>query len=863
MSGRPGDATSSLRDLALHVRKSSLTIAYECARYRYEESPDLLALMASRGEMTYREVLATVRDILGGRLTPIEARSVLDPYALSSLARLMASLSTPRQDFAEVADITRAVRLIRGSVRLATDAHRIEAQANLAVGRLDHVERLLDEDLLTSDSRWMAQTELAHPARGRNGSTEQGWVDAMNERFAEIGVLPISLTDGPGSAFDRLSAEVPDDAVVDDPGAPLVTVIMSTFKPDQSFRTAVSSLVAQTWRNLEILVVDDCSPPEFDELLESVTSMDPRIRLMRMPVNGGTYKIRNHAIAECRGSFITFQDSDDWAHPDRIARQVAPLLEPTGLIATHARSVRVFGDLSTLKVGYNSFRMAAASLMFRKDVVVKALGGFDETRKAADTEFAERIAIVFGPEAMFYVTEVLVFTQLTEGSLSRPEFAFGWHHGSRVIYGDAFRFWHREIEAGRATAMLEPSGPRRYPAPERFLTGREPPPRTCDVLWISDWRSGIWRYSGASAQVEAVAAAGMSTVVAHATAVRHADRERLHKDDDIMQLQLDGLTRFAIWAEPLHSRVMIVTDPDLLALTRPPDSVGLSAERIVVVAGHPPVAPQGTWLTYDPVAVERNALRMFGTEAEWLPAHGGIAADLRAQGAAGPILPPRQLRVVPNVRRRPYTGPRGGSRLIVGTTALELPRRDRPSWTSLSRLLPQDDAYDVRLRAIPAVVEAVLQKRRVPPGWLVIDESAPLRGFLRQLDVFVAIPPRSWGPALPWSAVAALAEGAVVVIDPAYRPHFGHAAVYAEAADVHDELKALWADPDRLAEQREHGYAFCRDVLSEDATVDLVTELAGLATATDDYTPNEARSDSGTSSASSGCSRMTLGTNEQ
>jgi len=95
----------------------------------------------------------------------------------------------------------------------------------------------------------------------------------------------------------------------------------------------------------------------------------------------------------------------------------------------------------------------------------------------------------------------------------------------------------------------------------------------------------------------------------------------------------------------------------------------------------------------------------------------------------------------------------------------------------------------------------------------------------------VAIPPRSWGPALPWSAVAALAEGAVVVIDPAYRPHLGNAAVYAEAVDVHDELKTLAADPDRLAEQRERGYAFCRDVLSGQVTVDLVTELAGLATA--------------------------------
>ncbi len=829
MSGSRPAASSSLRELALHVRKSSMTIAYEVARYRYEESPDLLALMASRGEMDYARVLAVVRDILDRRITPVQARAVLDPYPLSALARLMASLSTPRKDYTEAADIARAVRMIRGSVPLARDAARMEAQVNLAAGQFDHVERLLREgDLHGVESRWMSEVELVHPMHGRPGSTEREWLAVFNRCFADLGLLPIALTDGPESAFDRLTSDVPDELMVDDPGAPLVTVIMSTYKPDQSFRAAVSSLVAQTWRNLEILVVDDCSPPEFDELLESVTSTDPRIRLIRMPVNGGTYKIRNHAIAQSNGSFITFQDSDDWAHPERIARQVAPLLEPIGLLATHARGLRVHDDLSVVKVGYNSFRTAAASLMFRKDVVIPVMGGFDETRKAADTEFAERLAASFGHEANVDLPEVLVLTQLTEGSLSRAEFQFGWHHGSRIVYGDAHRYWHREIVAGRQSPMLEPGGPRRFPAPERFLTGQETEPKHCDVVWISDWRSGFGRYSGASAQVEAVATAGLSTVVAHATAVRHADRDRLHKDDEIMRLEADGLTRFAIWAEPLHARVLIVTDPELLALSRPPESIGLSADRVIVVAGHPPMAPHGRSLTYSPDSVERNAERMFGTEPEWLPAHGDIADELQIHGASAPILPPRQLRVVPQVRRRPYSGPRGGSRLIVGTTALELPRRDRPSWASLRRRLPRDDAYDVRLRADPEIVEAVLGHRRVPPGWLVMDESTPLRGFLRQLDVFVAVPSRSWGPELPWAAVAALAEGTVVVIDPEYRSQLGDAAIYASAVDVHDELKALAADPERLVEQRERGYEFCRDVLSGDATVNLVTELAGL-----------------------------------
>ncbi len=826
MSSRSRIATSPLRDLALHIGKSSLTVADECLRFRFEEAPDLLALMASRGEMDYAEVLAYVHDLVEGRVPVPQARAALDAYALSSLARLMAGLETPSHDFTDTAIISRAVDLIRGSVRLNRDAVRICGQANIAVGQFDHVAEHLAEDL-DYDTEWILNAEYEHPAHGRPGSTKEAWLKAFNQRFVDQDLLPITVEDGDGAAFDRIAVDVPPEMVIDDPDLPLVTIIMSTFKPDQSFRTAIRSLLAQTWRNLEIMVVDDCSPPEYDDLLQEMVASDPRIQFHRMPENGGTYRIRNFAIARCRGEFVTFQDSDDWAHPQRIERQVAPLLESTDRVATNARALRVYEDMTSLRIGYNSFRRGEASLMIRKDVVIDAMGGFDEVRKSADTEFHERITAVFGPEANYYVTDALVLTQLTSGSLSRDEFAFGWHHGGRTAYGDSRRFFHRQIVAGREGPRIEPGAPRRIPAPPRILTGRDPEPETCDVMVVSDWRGAIGRYDGTSTVIESLVRADLSTVVAQATAVRHSDRGRVPIGDDILRLEADGLTRFAVWTDPWHARLLIVTDPEILALTRPPESVGLSADRLVVAAGHPPMAPTDDWLTYDPASVERNAKRMFGATVSWLPAHSGIADDLRAEGATGEILPPQPLAVVPTIRPRPYGGPRGGSRLVVGTTGLELLRRDRPSWAALQRLLPQDDDHDVRLRVDPAVLDAVLKQRRLPPNWLAMDETVPLRDFMRQLDVFVALPTRSWGPELPWRVLVALAEGAIALVDPAYQHHLGGAALYATAADVHEQLKTLAADPDRLAEQRERGYAFCREQLSAEATVGLVKDLAG------------------------------------
>ena len=827
MSSRSRTARSPLRDLALHVGKSSLTVADECLRYRYEEAPDLLARMASRGELDYAEVLAMVHDIVAGRVSVPQARAALDPYALSSLARLMAGLETPSNDFTDTAVISRAVDLIHGSVRLSRDALRICGQANLTLGEYDYVAEILRRDL-DPDTDWILHAEYEHPAHGRPGATREAWLAAFNRRFVDQGLLPISIAAGEGNEFDRIAVDVPPEMVVDDVDAPLVTVIMSTFKPDQSFRTAVRSLLEQTYTNLEIMVVDDCSPPEYDALLEEVTAWDPRIQFHRMPENGGTYRIRNFAIARCHGALVTFQDSDDWAHPERIARQVRPLLDSPELMATHTRSVRVHHDLRTLKVGYNSFRRGAASLMFRKDEVIGRFGAFDETRKAADTEFAERIDAVYGTEATLNLPEVLVLTQLTEGSLSREEFVFGWHHGVRVTYGQAYRYWHRRIAAGDASPKLDPRAPRPYPAPEVFLTGGDTSPVSCDVLVVSDWRAGLDRCGGLPAVLEAMEGGGLSVMVAQASSVRHSERHRIPFCDDVMRLQAEGLTRFAVWQHATHARVLVVADPGILALTRPPGSIRVTTDRLVVAAGRSPQAPSGDWLTYDPASVERNAKRMLDVPVSWLPAHAGIADDLKDAGATGEILPPQPFATAPQVRPRRYAGRRGGPRLVVGTAGLDLPRRDRPTWTTFQRLLPQSDDVDVRLRVDPEVLGSISKKRRLPPNWLALDESVPVRDFLRQLDVFVALPPTRWGAELPWRAAAALAEGAVVVADPAYRPVLGGAAEYAELADVPATLTLLAHDTSRLEELRERGYAFCGDVLSPGATVELARTLARI-----------------------------------
>ena len=111
------------------------------------------------------------------------------------------------------------------------------------------------------------------------------------------------------------------------------------------------SLAAQTWTNHEILVVDDGSPHGHDEVLRRAAALDPRVRVIRLPANGGTYVARNAGLDAATGDFVTFQDSDDWSHPLRLERQVAPLLADPAIFSTTSTGMRVTAELLVTRLG--------------------------------------------------------------------------------------------------------------------------------------------------------------------------------------------------------------------------------------------------------------------------------------------------------------------------------------------------------------------------------------------------------------------------------------------------------------------------------------------------------------------------------
>jgi glycosyltransferase involved in cell wall biosynthesis len=99
-----------------------------------------------------------------------------------------------------------------------------------------------------------------------------------------------------------------------------VSVVIPSFNRPQLTLRAVKSVLAQTWTNLEILVVDDGSRSGQVFPIELVD--DPRVRLIQHPTNLGVSAARNSGVNNSQGGLIAFLDSDDWWLPEKLANQV-------------------------------------------------------------------------------------------------------------------------------------------------------------------------------------------------------------------------------------------------------------------------------------------------------------------------------------------------------------------------------------------------------------------------------------------------------------------------------------------------------------------------------------------------------------
>lgn len=107
----------------------------------------------------------------------------------------------------------------------------------------------------------------------------------------------------------------------------LVSVITPAYNCAQYIEDCIESVLKQTYSNWEMIIVNDKSTDNTQEVIEKYISQDSRIKLYNQEVNTGAAVARNKAIQLSKGRFIAFLDSDDKWKPDKLEKQIPFMLE--------------------------------------------------------------------------------------------------------------------------------------------------------------------------------------------------------------------------------------------------------------------------------------------------------------------------------------------------------------------------------------------------------------------------------------------------------------------------------------------------------------------------------------------------------
>ena len=126
----------------------------------------------------------------------------------------------------------------------------------------------------------------------------------------------------------------------------LVSVIMPSYNTARFIRETLESVMAQTYTNWELIIVDDCSKDNTDEIVLPYID-DARIRYLKNETNSGAAVSRNRALREAKGKWIAFLDSDDLWVPEKLEKQIA-FMEDNGYYFSYTNYIEIDEENSPL-----------------------------------------------------------------------------------------------------------------------------------------------------------------------------------------------------------------------------------------------------------------------------------------------------------------------------------------------------------------------------------------------------------------------------------------------------------------------------------------------------------------------------------
>ncbi len=183
---------------------------------------------------------------------------------------------------------------------------------------------------------------------------------------------------------------------------PLVSVIIPAYNAENFIAKTLASVVAQTYRRLEILVVDDGSSDRTQSIVQTMAQQDPRIKLFKQ-ANAGVAAARNAGIDKAKGEYIAPIDADDLWHPETLEKLLIPFdggdpqlgvvyawsidIDEQDFSTGGFHAANISGDVYKTLICHNFLGNASSTLM-RKDCLAQ-IGGYDPQLQAQNARGCE------------------------------------------------------------------------------------------------------------------------------------------------------------------------------------------------------------------------------------------------------------------------------------------------------------------------------------------------------------------------------------------------------------------------------------------------------------------------------------------
>ena len=314
-----------------------------------------------------------------------------------------------------------------------------------------------------------------------NAKTDSDWLDAINRWASARGLPEILLKSGTKPRFYRIAFSACEE--VDAPH--LVTVIMPCYNAEDTVERSVRSILGQTWKNIELIAVNDASTDATGSILEEIAKSESRLKVLHNRINAGPYLSKNLALMQAKGQYVTGHDADDIALPNRISMQMGPILVDPECKATIGHMIRLDEHGCADHLSKNSsnshdgiFRKAFISLLIERDLLLESIGFWDNVRFGADSEMFARVKKHVG-QNLKLIENALMLCLSSEKSLTGNS-RHGISHTNelsptRKSYIESWQDWHKKTDTPQLSLPFI-LGKRSFQAPKAMLVPE-------DTIW--------------------------------------------------------------------------------------------------------------------------------------------------------------------------------------------------------------------------------------------------------------------------------------------------------------------------------------------------------------------------------------------